>query len=174
MARPVHRGPCLTRPRLCCSQQRPRRWWGGTQLAAGAQEPGDTAAGEAASVSPGAGPRLSSRCLSVCLLPACLCPALCAAVPVGETEAGWARAPLPRPPPAHGPCSLPELPAGRGGGDLLRSERHGGGQQRGCARGPAPGVHVQGKPRPDPQLAGHCQRRPGGGGTPVQMGRQAM
>lgn len=147
---------------------------GGTQLAAGAQDPGDTGAGEAASVRPGARPCLFSLFLSVCCPPAC---SMCCLFSV-HLQFPWGRLrqaglelgqnPSPTPlhsPPAHGPCSLPELPAGRGGGDLLCSERHCGGQQRGYTRGPAPGVHVQGKPWPDPQLAGHCPRCPEGGRT---------
>lgn len=150
---------------------------GGTQPAAGAQEPRETAASEAASVRR-QGPR-------PCLFLPAVCPSLCPpargsqpCVSPALLALCWSRSwflsrnqhrhpfPCPRGPAtpwAHCPtltcASSPELSACRRGGDLLCScERYRGGRQRGWACGPAPGVHVQGEPRPADPTAAVCHR----------------
>lgn len=146
---------------------------GGTQPAAGAQEPGETAASEAASVRR-QGPRPCLFFPAVHLpsrswLPSpvsCLCSLLCAGPGHSscqgtrrQTSLASVTETLPFPCPC-GPCPPgtssppiltvlppPELSPCGGGRDLLSNcEWHRGGWQWGGTLGPAPRVHVQGKP----------------------------
>lgn len=146
---------------------------GGTQPAAGAQEPGETAASEAASVRHrDQGPVFLSCCLFVHLYAhppvapspvSCLFSLLCPGH--SSCPGDWRQAGLASGSDIPFPCLLPwlfgdhlllmltcapslELSACCCGGDLPSScEWHCGGRQRGCTLGSAPGVHVQGKPR---------------------------
>lgn len=170
---------------------------GGTQPAAGAVEPGETAASEAASVRPRDQGPLFPPCYLSVHLSACgsqprVLPVVFALSRSQFLLRRWRRAGLASGSYTHFPClsplpswahllliltcaPSPELSACRCGGDLLGScERHCGEQQWGCTLGPAPRVHVQGEPRLriPPPLTATFQRCPGCGITPF-MGEHA-
>lgn len=166
---------------------------GGTQPAAGAQEPGETAASEAASVRHrDQGPVFLSCCLFVHLYahpPVAPSPVFClfSLLCPGHSSCpgDWRQAGLASGSDTPFPCLLPwlfrdhlllmltcapslELSACCCGGDLPSScEWHCGGRQWGCTLGSAPGVHVQGKPRVlTPPSDCHCLMVPWGWDTP--------
>lgn len=158
-------------------------------MVGGAQEPGETAASEAASVRrQGPCPVFSSPlpvcpALSVCLLPLCSFPVFLTHAGAGHSsleehragQFGTGHEHVPFPPVALAFPTLPwvlltrphplsaELTSGCGGGDLFSNcEWCRGGQRWGWALGPAPGLHVQGELR---RLANPVSFVPGASGV---------